>query len=146
MGFCKRDGNKGSLSEFVMKDIPERIALHLGEISDTEFDEASFNELSEVTWYDCENGNISAHDLQYINRVKVEELLEHVKDYYRVREVMLLSDEKHVNWESVKQQASIAAMQSILQQGKLRNYDLIADSAVECAEALVKRLRESMKR
>jgi len=54
-----------------------------------------------------------------------------------------------MNWEDVRIQAAIAAMQGIQESGKLGNIlelepSLVADLAVRMADALVKRLKETV--
>lgn len=42
--------------------------------------------------------------------------------------------------QELRERAAIAAMQALIQQGKLRNHEMLAESAVEYADALVEEL------
>ena len=63
-----------------MKNVPKRIFLNLGEMSEREFRETDFNELSEVTWCSDE---VQGKNIEYIRKDSLFDNARMQKDRWR---------------------------------------------------------------
>lgn len=130
-----------------MKNIPKKIYLQVGDLTDDEIKNSDFNELSEVTW--CKE-KVSATDIEYVRSDSGEQ-----QKSGATIAVVAETDLPIIDWEQRRYELTKAAMQGMIANSryletaynkagneKVEVEFIVAFNAARYADAVIAKLKE----